>query len=322
MFKLNEVKMMSHRRGGGSTGGSSSTTTSGGRTFSYLQAPTTVQARMNGSETLSDGRSIRTWYFGNGFNGDRTVPSPVIEANQGDVVEITLNSGMPHTIHLHGLDVDQQNDGVPSTSFAVGGPGNSNTYTYTFVAPHAGTYMYHCHVDTVKHFEMGMFGTIIIRPTDGSTNVVWDNGPAFDKEYIWHLTTYDSSWHGNTSSSDLQRYNPDYLMINGKDGADLLNDSTSAISAGAGQKVLVRVTGTSYLPGVIRMGGLPFEVIASDGRPLAQSYTTTEQLCAAGERYDLLITMPSSGQYTVGIEYRDIQNRKVLGTANTTLTVV
>lgn len=325
--KFQAIYTMSMHRGGGGGGGGGSTPPSasgGSRTFTYLRAPTSVSVNMMGSETLANGASIRTWYFGNGFNDDRTVPSPVIEANQGENVEVTLNSMMEHTIHFHGLDVDQQNDGVPSTSFAVGGMGNANSYTYKFVAPHAGTYMYHCHVDTHKHFEMGMFGTVIIRPTDGSTNRIWDNGPVFDKEYIWHLTTYDSSWHsgGGMGGAVLERYRPNYFMINGKDGANAASDSATAITAGAGQKVLIRVNGTSYMPGIVRMGGLQFEVVASDGRPLAVPYTTTEQLCGAGERYDILVTMPSSGQYTASIEYRDIRNGKALGTATTTLTVV
>ena len=331
--KFQEIYLM-NRRGGGMGGGGGGTTTppatGGGRTFTYLAAPTTVSASMNGSATMADGASISTWYFSNGggFNGDRTVPSPVIEANEGEQVAITLSSMMPHTIHLHGLDVDQQNDGVPATSFEVTG-----SYTYTFTAPHAGTYMYHCHVETHQHFEMGMFGTIIIRPGDGSTNQIWAGGPTFDKEYIWQLTTYDSTWHSGMGGggmggggmggggANLTRYSPDYFMINGKDGANANNDSATAISAAAGQKVLVRINGTSYLPGIVRMGGLSFEVVASDGRPLAQSFTTTELMCAAGERYDIIVTMPSSGQYTGSIEYRNIQNSAALGTATTTVTV-
>lgn len=306
--------------GGGTAGGGS---TGGGRTFAYLQAPTTVGVNMMGSTTMSDGNSIRTWGFGNGFNNDRTVPSPVIEGTEGETIRITLSSMMPHTIHLHGLDVNQQNDGVPTTSFAVQG-----SYTYTFTAPHAGTYMYHCHVDTNLHYEMGMFGTIIIRPSNGSTSEIWNNGPSFDKEYVWQLTTYDSSWHSGMGGggmggggSSLTRYSPDYFMINGTDGSNLNSDSTSAITAGAGQRVLVRLNGTSYLPGVVRMGGLPFEVVASDGRPLAQSYTTTEQLVCAGERYDIIVTMPSSGTYTGSISYRNIQNSSTLGTASANITV-
>jgi len=336
--KFQEIYTMSMHRGGGGGGGTTTPppTTGGGRTFSFIAAPTSLSTSMNGSITMADGASISTWYFSNGggFNGDRTVPSPVIEANQGSNVAVTLNVSMmssPHTIHFHGLDVNQQNDGVPATSFEVNG---GSSYTYRFTAPHAGTYMYHCHVDTNQHFEMGMFGTVIIRPSDGSTNRIWNNGPTFDKEYIWQLTTFDSSWHsgggggmggmgggGGGTGPQFARYRPDYFMINGRDGTNARTDSTTAITAGAGQRVLVRVQGTSNMPGIVNMGGLPFEVVASDGRPLAQSYTTTELLCCAGERYDIILTMPSSGQYTGGITYRDIRNSGNLGSVSTTITV-
>ena len=323
-----------HRRGGGGGGGGGTTPPAGGRTFNYLTAPTTVSANMNGSTTMADGTTLSTWYFSNGggFNGDRTVPSPVIEANEGDQVQITLSSMMPHTIHLHGLDVDQQNDGVPTTSFAV----QMGSYTYTFIAPHAGTYHYHCHVDTVLHYEMGMYGAIIIRPPDGNTTQAWAGGPSFDKEYVWQFHTYDSTWHsggggmggggmgggGMASGAPTARHRPDFFMINGRDGANLNSDTTVAVSAGAGQKVLIRGVHSGYQPCMVRLGGLSFDVIASDGRPLPAAINTTEWLLGPGERYDLLLTMPSSGQYTASVEYRDIRNAGVLGTATTTITVV
>ncbi len=322
--------------GGGAGGGGGSTPPSGGRTFAYVTAPTSVGVSMMGSITMANGASLRTWYFGGGFNNDRALAGPVIEANEGDLVQVTLSSMMPHTIHFHGLDVDQANDGVPSTSGYVGrsmGGGGfgrvgsatslGSSYTYTFTAPHAGTYMYHCHVDTVLHFEMGMYGTVIIRPADGSTNVAWTGGPAFDKEYVWQLATFDSSWHGQmVSGAGTVRYRPNYFTINGSDGANASTDSTVAISAAAGQKVLIRVNGTSYQPSIVRLGGLPFEVIASDGRPLAVPQTVTEQLVCAGERYDLLLTMPSSGQYTASVDYYDIRRASLIGSVSTTITVV
>lgn len=71
---------------------------------------------MNGSLTMADGTSVNTWSFNNGggFNGDRTVPSPLIEAIEGQTVQITLNVPMmspPHTIHPHGLLLTMPNSG-------------------------------------------------------------------------------------------------------------------------------------------------------------------------------------------------------------------
>ncbi len=60
------------------------------------------------------------------FAGQAQLPAPVMFASTDDVVEIRLkNLGVaaqpsapndPHSIHLHGLDVDAANDGVPETS--------------------------------------------------------------------------------------------------------------------------------------------------------------------------------------------------------------
>ena len=320
----------------GRFGGSTTSSSTGGvRTFNF-EGPdiVTVQARMNGRITFSDGTSVRTWYFGNGFNGDRQWGGPIIECTEGNIAEITLNSGMPHTIHLHGLDVDQANDGVPSTSGYVGRPmGNfgrvdgytslGTSYTYTFPVPEAGTYQYHCHVDTVLHYEMSMHGTIIVRPASGSLTTIWDGGPSFDREYVWQLGTVDPTWHNeNVSGAGTVRYIPKYFLINGVDGSNLLNDSTVAISASAGQTVLIRVNQTSYQPAVIKLGGLPFDVVASDGRPLPAPLTKTSLYIAPGERYDILLPMPSSGTYYATIDFYDIKGRNVIGTAVTTISVV
>jgi FtsP/CotA-like multicopper oxidase with cupredoxin domain len=306
------------------------------RTFTYLGPNiATLSALMNGSEVMADQASVRTWYFGDGFNDDRTVPSPVIEAIEGQTVEVTLTSAMPHTIHFHGMDVDQANDGVASTSGYVatvpGPPGFGRVegytnlgspFTYSFIAPHAGTYMYHCHVDTVIHFEMGMYGTVIVRPPNGSSTLAWTGGPTFEKEYIWHLHTYDSSWHGMgplISGPGTVRHRPDYFMINGRDGANTLSDPTTAITAPEGEKILIRTTNVGYQPALVELGGLEFEVIASDGRPLRSTVLTTQQLVVPGERYDLLLTMPSDTDETATVDYFDIRLAGVLGTASTSI---
>ena len=325
--------------------------TDGNRTFSYLGPNrASLNAFMDGTQTMADGTTIPTWFFGSGFNSDRTVPSPVIEGIQGDTMRVTLRSAMPHTIHFHGLDVDQANDGVPSTSGYVarmrgGGMMNfgrvsgytnlGSPFTYTFTAPHAGTYAYHCHVDTVLHFEMGMYGTVIIRPPNGRIDRAWAGGPRFDKEYIWQLHTFDSSWHSGmgggmggmagmgamVSGSHTARHRPDYFMINGRDGDDTLTDPATAIAAGPRQKVLIRLNNVGYQLARVRLGWLRFRVIASDGRPLAQTFRTRSLMIAPGERYDILLTMPWSGIRTAAVDYYHIRgDGTLLGTAVTSIT--
>jgi len=304
------------------------------RTFSIVPATTTLNSVMMASQTLADGVSLPVWSFGNGFNDDRAVPAPVIEAVEGQPVAITLTSMMPHSIHFHGLDVDMPNDGVPLTSGYVAsmvppnGFGRVQSYTnlgasfvYQFIAPHAGTYMYHCHVDTVLHMEMGMAGAMIVRPADGSLNTAWTNGPIYDKEYIWHLHTFDSRWHSERISGPATvQYNPDYFLINGRDGAALQTDATTAISGNAGDTVLLRVVNLGYLPSSVVLGNLAFDVIASDGRPLAEPVTQVKAWrIMPGERYDILFVLPTLTDVEASVVYYHINGETLLGKAVTTI---
>ncbi|MDF1881101.1 multicopper oxidase family protein [Sulfurimonas sp. MAG313] len=306
------------------------------RTFNFEENGVTVATKMNGRLSLAanTGMSIETWYFGNGFSGDRDWAGPIIEATQGEVVKITVTSEMAHSMHLHGLDVDQANDGVPATSGYIANEESNSafgrvegykwlgkSYTYTFVAPHAGTYQYHCHVDTVLHYDMGMHGTIIIRPKSGNIEEAWDGGPTYTKEHVWQMGTFDTTWHKeNISGEGTVRYRPDAFMINGVNGEDAKTDATVAITANAGEKVLIRTNQTSYQGAKIEFGGLPFELIAADGRPATNAPTVTSVYMTAGERYDILITMPSAGTYDASVTYYDSRGLNIIGSVSTTLT--
>jgi FtsP/CotA-like multicopper oxidase with cupredoxin domain len=284
-----------------------------------------VTARMNGSHTIG-GQNLGVWYFdrdssNQGFLDTRKFPSAHLEVIEGQATSIFFRnmSGMDHTIHLHGLDVDQQNDGVPATSFSVPRMG---TYTYQFIAPHAGTYHYHCHVDTVIHYHRGMFGAIIVRPPDSATNIAWAGGPTFEEEVLWQLMTFDLSW-ANVSNSGLatRRHRPDAFMINGYSSAQARTDPYSRLVGSVGQRIYLRIVNSSYQWGRVRLAGLPFDVVASDGRPMQQPVTTDNLDIGPGERYDLLLipTAPISADATV--EYLDDWSGGILGTAATSLEI-
>ncbi|MDH5546525.1 MAG: multicopper oxidase domain-containing protein [Gammaproteobacteria bacterium] len=288
--------------------------------------------------SMSDGAQLVVWSFNTtmsgGFNGDRVFPAPLLEVVEGQLVSLVLFSAAPHTIHLHGLDVDQANDGVPTTSGYVSGampfpmPGTPfgstrfpSPFAYVFTAPQAGTYMYHCHVDTVLHMEMGMSGGIIVRPPDGDLKSIWSGGPQFDREFVWHLHTVDSTWHQFRASNrnNTVRYRPDYFLINGKEGAPLMDDPVSAIHAFTDERVLVRLINVGYLPASINFGDINFEVVSSDGRPLGRTIVSNEFVVAPGERYDVLFTMPPAFNAIAKVDYFNIMGTRILGTALTSM---
>jgi FtsP/CotA-like multicopper oxidase with cupredoxin domain len=89
---------------------------------------------------FSPGRTTRAW----GFNG--IVPGPTIEARVGDVLEIRLTNKLsePTAVHWHGLRVPAAMDGTDMVQRPVN---PSETFTYRFVVPDAGTFWYHPHVN-------------------------------------------------------------------------------------------------------------------------------------------------------------------------------
>ncbi len=275
-----------------------------------------LTSRMNGQATLSDGTSINTWGFrlGRQGMGGPEVPGPVLYANEGDRVFLHFFNMSPedHTIHPHGLDVDQENDGVPQTSFAVPMMGR---YTYEFVAPHAGSYNYHCHVETIVHLQMGMYGAINILPPDGS-NHVYDGGPAFDFERTWITAEIDLAWNTSPGNNDLTIYEPDYFLVNGKDGPDVAGDSYTTFDLDGSDVALVRIGNMGYLPVRYGFDGLVTEVVQSDGRTLPQSFPGEGLLVTPGERFDVLVSGGPAGVQNIHLEYLDLYDGQVLGTAD------
>jgi len=109
----------------------------------YSQQVRQIIGRNVGWKTLSDGNNVRVFGFADNLSQYPDVPGPTLEFTEGDSVIIdfwNISQGAPHTIHLHGLDVNQENDGVPHLSFEVH---HMEHGFYRFRAPAAGTYLYH-----------------------------------------------------------------------------------------------------------------------------------------------------------------------------------
>ena len=103
------------------------------------------------------------------LNGN--IPAPMIAIDEGDELFLTLtNVGMvmrpdlfeQHTVHFHGYpNASAFYDGVPDASVAINIGGS---FTYYYLAPEAGTYMWHCHISPPEHLQMGMVGQLYVRP--------------------------------------------------------------------------------------------------------------------------------------------------------------
>jgi FtsP/CotA-like multicopper oxidase with cupredoxin domain len=105
------------------------------------------------------GRAVAAW----AFNGQ--VPGPELTATVGDVLEVTLRNrdiGRGVTLHWHGYDVPNSQDGVPDVTQAAVLPGQQ--FGYRFRADQAGTYWYHTHSVSDQGVRMGLYGVLVVRP--------------------------------------------------------------------------------------------------------------------------------------------------------------
>ncbi|MBI5440164.1 MAG: multicopper oxidase domain-containing protein [Deltaproteobacteria bacterium] len=91
-----------------------------------------------------------------------TFPGPTLRVPRGSVFHgHTQGHGPPpHTIHWHGIEPTPMNDGVGHCSMEIG------QYTYQWQPNFIGSYFYHCHRNTVQHFEFGLYGFLVIEPPD------------------------------------------------------------------------------------------------------------------------------------------------------------
>jgi len=91
-----------------------------------------------------------------------TFPGPTIRIPRGAVFhcETSGHGPPPHTIHWHGIEPTPMNDGVGHCSMEIG------AYIYQFQPNFIGTYFYHCHRNTMQHFEFGLYGMLLIDPPD------------------------------------------------------------------------------------------------------------------------------------------------------------
>jgi len=213
-----------------------------------------------GSVKLTSGQTVAALTF-NGVS-----PGPELRVKKGQLVEATLiNTDVAEgvTVHWHGVDVPNAEDGVPGVTQNEVKPGER--HVYRFVPDRAGTFWYHTHRDGLLNVQKGLFGALIV-----------EEAAKFDG---LERTVFTHLWPGP-----------------GEGGITALDrsDGSERQAAEPGRKVLVRLINSSEEPHRMRVDGVPFQVAALDGNTIEGATPVdagTSLLLAAGGRYDLAFTM-------------------------------
>src|SRR5690606_29204041 len=89
------------------------------------------------------------------------IPMPTLTFTEGDTAEIVLHNQLQEStsLHWHGVQLPNREDGVPFLTQMPIPPGE--TYTYRFPVKQNGTYWYHSHSGFQE--QIGMYGSIIFQ---------------------------------------------------------------------------------------------------------------------------------------------------------------
>ena len=267
-----------------------------------------LYAVMDGKTLMATGDS--TWIWGYGYywgnqTSPITQPGPLLNVYLGDTVNVHFwnQSGEMHTIHLHGTDVDSRNDGSAHTWPPVG---QNDSTVYTWAVQYPGSYLYHCHVMTVHHLQMGMYGMIIAKNYPDTT-VLWTGGPGFNKSYSYLMSDMDTMMHSNPlSPGHLHDFMASYCMINGYADWMMFNRPNQIIDAQAGDSICLHLANLGYTTTRLTFpAGCNPTVYQSDARQIPNPFTTDTLRLYPGERYEVILRPTNFVTGWIEVEYLD-----------------
>lgn len=206
---------------------------------------------------LASGGSVRAWTF----NGQ--LPGPEIRVRQGELVEVTLvNRDIEEgvSIHWHGVDVPNAEDGVAGVTQNAVMPGER--YAYRFRAEQLGTFWYHSHQVSSEQVRRGLYGAFVI--------VRRRRSPPESLEF----TAIVHDFSGRPAIND-------YVGLERR-------------AVPPGTRVRLRLVNSNSSPERLVLSGTRFRVVGIDGTEVNGPEPIEGQAIqlGGGARYDLAFVMP------------------------------
>lgn len=245
-----------------------------------------------GELSTPDGGSIHFWGYQEDSNAGGLplgalpqYPGPTLIIDQNSTVTIELTNELPFGQRA---SIVFPGHSVAATGGSAGlmtqeSTGAADTVSYTFTASEPGTYTYYSGTQTELQIEMGLVGTIIVRPLGQPDWAYDDPGTSFDHEYLFLLSSMDPLIHqqaeqGDIAGIDLTARWPVYWFINGRAAPDDLVGANVAWlphqpynctpRMTPGQRILVRMVGADQDQHPLHLHGNHYREIARYGRLL------------------------------------------------------
>jgi FtsP/CotA-like multicopper oxidase with cupredoxin domain len=233
-----------------------------------------------------------------------SIPGPVLHVDQGSeiVVDVTNDGDTEATVHWHGLRLENRYDGVPHETQLPIGVGE--TFSYTLQFPDAGLYWYHPHVREDYGLEMGLYGTIIVEPSDPA---YW---PPADRQLS---ITLDDVLVEDGGIAVFSRTDLSFTAM-GRFGNVMLTNGETSYSAqvAAGEVVRLCLVNTANTRTFnVRLPGARMKLVGGDSGRYEREACVDGVLLAPSERaiVDVLVGQPGE----VALEHRTPDKAYELG---------
>ncbi|KAJ5720790.1 multicopper oxidase [Penicillium malachiteum] len=253
----------------------------------------------------------RAWKSPDGYNKSVILvndqfPGPMIEANWGDMIEVTVTNNIDSldegiTLHWHGITQKKTpwHDGVPGVSQCPIAP-QGGSFTYRFQADQYGTGWYHSHYSA--QYDDGLYGPMVIYgPLQSEISYDYDLGPVMISDY-YHISYYELL--ELSFSKPPQSAGVDNNLINGKGSYDCNATSTPGdCLPGAGRAKFQFHSGKLHRLRLINTGSLANQKFSIDGHNMTviandyvpvKPYETNVVTLGAGQRTDIIVNATGS----------------------------
>ncbi|MFE7401724.1 multicopper oxidase family protein [Streptomyces sp. NPDC057557] len=221
------------------------------------------------------------------FNGQ--LPGPELRVRPGQLVEVTLvnrNVRGGVTLHWHGVDVPNAEDGVAGVTQDAVLPGRR--HVYRFRPDRAGTFWYHSHQQSSSAVARGLFGALVVEEPEAAKNP-----EAVDRTVVAHAWAVDSGGGGGHGGGGA------LSGVNGAGGTlrTAFGDDTRMRKEDVppGTPVRLRLVNADNCPRTYLLAGAAFKVAAIDGNEVSgpTELRNARLRLAGGGRYDLTFRQPA-----------------------------
>ncbi len=229
------------------------------------------------------GQSMTVWGY-SGTGAAITKPSgPTLSVPQGSHVVLELHNQLTETTSLviRGQSMPTDRAGVA--------PGDMKSYEFDATQP--GTYIYEAGpiANSQHQVAMGLYGTLIVTPTSGSSY-------GSDAEAVVLVSEIDpalNNFAAGPAAFDMRNFAPKYTLINGAVYSATNGAGADLTTAAPNSKLLLRYVNAGVTYHSMSVLGANQQIVGDDGHALGQPYSVVAQTVGPGQTFDALVKVPN-----------------------------